>query len=121
MVIHDGDVGRTGMCPAEHDAPLIIDSDRVKAGEVPLKRLEPVAGRYAQVEKDLGCVEHVELAQGNSTDVGRDSPGQAPRLSVIERLRGTIGERDDHRRQGSRYMDAVQPGTASGSPEVRDG
>ena len=38
MVIHDGDIGRTGIRPSEDDTPLVVDAYGMESGESPLER-----------------------------------------------------------------------------------
>ena len=49
VVVDDLDVEGTGGAPDEADAPRVVDADAVLAGTIALERLEPIAGRNAEV------------------------------------------------------------------------
>ena len=72
MVVGDLDVCRTGRCPGEADAPLVVDSDAVLPLPVAMQLLEAVARRYSKVVDVFGGVEDQELAVGNSLKVGAE-------------------------------------------------
>ena len=92
MVIHNGDLGWTGLGPAEDKPPLVIDSDRMKARAVAAKGFEAVAGGHGKVREPGGPVHLHELAQGDAGDGGK-----APVLFLPEKLLGVgVGERLDH-------------------------
>lgn len=38
MVIHDGDIGRIGMCPAKDDAPLVVHADGMNPRKIAFER-----------------------------------------------------------------------------------
>src|SRR6185437_957951 len=61
MIIADLDVGRSLLCPFETQAKLIVDAHAVLPVPIALQRLEPVAGRRAQIIERSRGVEHIEL------------------------------------------------------------
>jgi len=62
VIVQDLDVFRSGHCPAEADAVLIVHADAVLPGAVANESLQPVARRYAQVFKATGDLQLAELA-----------------------------------------------------------
>lgn len=93
MIIHDGNFRRTGVCPAEGNAPLVVDADRVEAGQIALERLQPVTGRDGHILQTPGSVELNELPQGDARD-GREA---AVLLGTKKLLGVGVGEGLDHR------------------------
>lgn len=69
MVIGDFDVMRAVLLPCETDAVLVVDPDRMLPRAIALERLQPVAGRCAQVVKYMGRVQHPQFAQGHTLEV----------------------------------------------------
>ena len=68
MVIHDGDVRRPGVSPAEDDPPLVIDPDGMPPGETAFQGFEPVAGRHLEVVQLSRLVHLNQLPQGHPGD-----------------------------------------------------
>jgi hypothetical protein len=65
VVVHDLDVVGVAGLPAEADAPLVVDADRVLTLPVALEPFESVAGGDPQVGGFLRGIEHAQLAQGS--------------------------------------------------------
>lgn len=68
MVIHDGDIGRTGMCPAEHDAPLVVDADGMATRKIAFERLHAVPRRHLEIVQLSGLVHLDEFPHGGTRD-----------------------------------------------------
>jgi len=62
MIVYDLDFVRPGIRPAEHDPPLIVDSDRVFAGQISLQSLKPIARRKRHVAQRTGIIQVHQLA-----------------------------------------------------------
>ena len=78
MVIQDGDIGRTGMCPAEHDAPLVVDADGVKTRKIAFEGLQAVSGRNLEIVQLSGLVHLDELPHGWTRDGVKVAVGLRP-------------------------------------------
>jgi len=92
MVIRDADFGRPLIGPTEDDAPLLVDPNGMKSGEVAFQCLEAIAGWNAQIVESSGPVHLNEFPQGNSGN-GVETPIS---LFVEELLRVGISEGLDH-------------------------
>src|SRR5215207_9241658 len=93
MVVDDLDILGSSIDPAEADAPLIVDADRVLALAIPLQGFEPVSRRDFQILQPACDVEQAELPQGRILKIGREAPA-APAGPYPLGL--TIGEAQDH-------------------------
>jgi hypothetical protein len=86
MVIHDGDLGRTGIRPSEHDAPLVVDADGMESRKIAFERFESVAGRHLEVIQCAGLVHLNEFPQSHAGDGGETTitlrPKQFLRIPV---------------------------------------
>lgn len=69
MVINNFYVIGVALLPAKADAPLRVDAYAVLALPVTMQLFQPVPRRHAQRIDIVGCIEHVQLAQGNMLDV----------------------------------------------------
>ena len=58
MVIHNLDVESVGFLPAEANAPLVVDSDRMLPLSGAFERLQPIAGQAAEILEKRGRVEY---------------------------------------------------------------
>ena len=63
LTADDLDVEGIGGAPDEADAPLIVDADAVLASTIALERLEPIAGRNAEVGEGVGRIEDDEFSK----------------------------------------------------------
>jgi hypothetical protein len=54
--------------PNETDSPLIVNADAVLPPTVTFKRLEPIAGRHAQIRESLGVIDHIQLPGRHGRD-----------------------------------------------------
>jgi hypothetical protein len=79
MVINDLDVFGTCPCPAEADAPLVVDPDAVLALPIAAKHLESVSGRHTQVVEAGGNLELAQLAASHCRDILESSHPLAAR------------------------------------------
>lgn len=92
MVVHDGHLGGAVLRPSEDDPPLLVDADRMEAGQLAFQGLQAVAGRHGQIGELPGPVHLDQLAQGHPGD-----GIEAPILLLPEQLLGVrIGEGLDH-------------------------
>ena len=93
VVVDDLDVEGIGGAPDEADAPLIVDADAVLASTIALERLEPIAGRNAQVGEGVGRIEDDEFPKRDALKAG----GQTTRAATLkERFRVGVAEGADH-------------------------
>ena len=96
VVVDDLDVEGIGGAPDEADAPLIVDADAVLADTIAPERLEPIAGRNAQVGDGFGRIEDDELPKRDALKAG----GQTTRAATLkERFRVGVAEGADHARE----------------------
>ena len=91
MVVENVDVRRSGIGPAEQDAPLAIDPDAVQTGQSALHSLQSIPGWGLEVIQCVGIVEHVEFP---ACDWGYRGPAGAAGLDAVrkETLDGAIGK-----------------------------
>jgi hypothetical protein len=94
VVVHDLNIGRTVARPAEADAPLIVDPDRVLALPIPPQGFEPIGGRNPKVTKPFGCIDCFELPAGYLEYLNREALWT---LAVENCLRNLIFEAPDQR------------------------
>src|SRR5262245_34709261 len=57
VIIHDFDFLGSGLGPPEHDPPLVVNSDRVFAGEASLQSFKLVSRRYCQVGQNDSVIQ----------------------------------------------------------------
>jgi hypothetical protein len=69
VVVHDFHIFGARIRPPKADAPLIIDTNAVRAGTVALERFKTIAGRHSQILQSAGDLELSQLAPRNSSDV----------------------------------------------------
>ena len=60
--------------PAEHNPPLIIDSDAVESTQVPTKCMKTITRRRSQVIDVVGSIDDIELVQYGDKYVLRQTP-----------------------------------------------
>jgi hypothetical protein len=96
VVVDDADLVGAAVSPAEKDAPLVVDADRVIAGEVALERLESVARRDSQILESLGGLESDQFAHGGADEVGGKAAGTGGPSSTGEVFGGAVTEAPDH-------------------------
>jgi hypothetical protein len=93
MVIYNLHVVRSGILPAETDAPLIVDPDRVLAGSIAAQLFQAVARRSELVAEVFCFVEVNQLASRGPLDRRR----KLRRLAAFENVSGFIAsETLDH-------------------------
>lgn len=73
MIVYDGNFVRVAGSPAEYDAPLVIDADRVLPLAVAAKGFESVAGWHPEVSQVGGVMEVEQLAPRDSVERGRQA------------------------------------------------
>jgi hypothetical protein len=89
VIVNDFHIFGPGRSPSEADSPLFIDSDAVLPIAIALQRLEPIAGRAAQVSQIVGGIQYEQLAVCGSLQFWRKL---LDRLT-LPNLRGTgVGE-----------------------------
>lgn len=69
MIVHDLDVFRVPVNPAEANPKLVVDTDAVLPGTITLERFQPVARRYAQKIQRTGSVHKIEFSACHRLDV----------------------------------------------------
>ncbi len=57
MIVHELNVIGVPVAPDKADAPLLVDADRMLSAPLAGERLQPVAGRHAQVVEPRNGVE----------------------------------------------------------------
>src|SRR5674476_812211 len=78
VVVHDLDVGGSGVGPDEADPPLLVDADAVLSGPVSAECFQSVAGRHSEVVQRFGGIQHHQLPQGCSFDTWVDALDSLP-------------------------------------------
>lgn len=97
MIIGDLHVFCSGRRPVETDTILFIYSDTILAFPIAPQYLEPVTRRNAEIIQLCGGIDLVELSKGDAPDVARQNTSCVRRIyPVIDILRGSIRERNDH-------------------------
>ena len=65
MIVDDGHLFRSGGCPAECDAPLVVDSNGMEACSIASESFKPIAGWYGEIAES-DCLIHLDqLSQGD--------------------------------------------------------
>jgi hypothetical protein len=82
--------------PAEHNAPLIVDADAVKAPKIATQSLKAITRRRTQIIEQLGSVEHVQLHNRCLHDIRWKLPDPVTSNTMEEIFRRTISEGYDH-------------------------
>jgi hypothetical protein len=104
VVVNEFDVMRPGGAPPEADPVLIVHSNAVTPGSIPLELFEPVAGRDSQVADPLRRIDVGQFAPRHALDVCTDL---ANRLSLPDSQRIGVPERlvreHDPNNNGLRY------------------
>jgi len=68
MVIADADCGWAKFVPDEHDAPLVVDPDRVASRKVSPQGFQTVSRWDGKILENLYPVHLDEFAQGDASD-----------------------------------------------------
>lgn len=93
MVVDDLDIMGVSRSPAETDPPLLVDTNAVLAGTIPLELLQTVSGRDPEIVEHRGRIEHPELPQSDLLNVG----AQLPHGAALEEAFGVaVTEALDH-------------------------
>jgi hypothetical protein len=93
MIVHDFYVARLTGIPSETDAPLIVDPDAVLPFSFASQRLQPVAGRIAQIVDGQRGIQQAQFIQRPLMDIRREFPGGDSRPDALSFL---TTERPDH-------------------------
>jgi hypothetical protein len=64
VVVHDFNIECIILLPSETNPPSVIDAYRILAGSVSFELLKTVGGRYPQIFKADGTMQHAQFAQG---------------------------------------------------------
>src|SRR5437899_9216487 len=95
MVIYDLHLACT-VVPPENDSPLLVNSNRVIAGKIAFKGLEPIPRRSTQVQQALRRVQILQLPLSNLSQVRGETTGHAGLAIEEQVLRKLSPERDYH-------------------------
>src|SRR5271165_6855584 len=83
VIVGDPRAARLALLEREEDAPPVVDSDAVPAGQVALQFLQVVAG--AREVGELGCGgDLVELAASDRPDVLGNGPGRLGVVAIVD-------------------------------------
>jgi hypothetical protein len=93
MVVADFHIVGVLSLPAEADAPLVVDTDRVLSRSVSSKRLQTITGWHSKIVQRARSVQLHELPQGDTLDLGRKS---VRTFASPKALRSTARETSDH-------------------------
>jgi len=93
VVVGDFNVERMAVFPDEAYPELVVDTDRVLAGPIPLQGLKPVARRYTQIHDISRRRQHCQLAPGSFQQVSWKALGQTSGGNGFRRF---VSERFDH-------------------------
>ena len=78
MVVHDFDVLRPGLPPAEDDPPLIVDADCVLSAELAPQLFKTVAWRDGQIVEACGGVQLHQFPAGDLGEICIEAFRRAP-------------------------------------------
>jgi hypothetical protein len=92
MVVCDRDIGGALCGPAEDNAPLVVDPDRVPAGCPALEWFKSVSLWHGKVLHLFSRIHRDQLAQGDSGNPGKTAVGLLPE----EFLRVVVAEGNNH-------------------------
>lgn len=68
MVVADFNIAGAGICPAEADTVLIVDTDAPLTGAISTQRFKAICRWHAQVSKRNRGIQHRQLPHGDSAD-----------------------------------------------------
>src|SRR5271165_4979203 len=89
VIVGDSRAARVALLEREEDAPLVVDSDAVPAGQVALQFLQVVAG--AREVGELGCCgDLVELSASARPDVLGYGPCRLGVVAVVDIVCGFV-------------------------------
>lgn len=92
MIIDDRNLFGSGISPSEDDAPLIVNSDRVKPFEISAQGLKAIAWRHPQILKGLRLIHLDQFPQRHPSDPRKSTV----RLFLEKLFRIAIGKRLNH-------------------------
>jgi len=92
VVVHDLNVVRLVVDPAEHNSPLLVHADAVEALPVALERLEVVSRRRTQIKQRLSSIQQIKLSETRRDQIRRKSARLARSAAVVEILGPGIPE-----------------------------
>jgi hypothetical protein len=98
MVIDNSYFMRFRGVPAEHNTPLIVDADAVKAPKIATQSLKAITWRRTQIFEHVGGVEHVQLHQRCLHDIRGKPPDPVASNTMEEIFRRTVSKGYDHAR-----------------------
>lgn len=93
MVIHDFDVVRGAIPPAEADSPLVVHANTVLAHPIAFEFFKPIPRRHPQVRDLFRRVDEAELAQHEPMELRRKAPDG---FAAEEPFGIAIGKTVDH-------------------------
>jgi len=93
VVVDDADFGRVSIGPAEHDAPLVIQANRVEPPQVALQSLQPIARRDPEILDAGRRIEDQALSERDTPDLLQES---LQALSAEEVSGATVGKTRNH-------------------------
>jgi hypothetical protein len=97
VVVRDFDIVGITVLPAKADAVLLIDSDTMLAGPIPLEAFEAVTWRYSQLAQVSNPIHLVELAARNGPESPRTCLSGGLGIPAVEDVRcPAIGKRPYH-------------------------
>jgi len=73
MIVCDLDLLRPAFAPPEYDPPLIVDSDRMLAGQIASQGFQSISGWRRKIAEGGGGIELHQFAAGDFGDVARKS------------------------------------------------
>jgi hypothetical protein len=76
------DISRAIFGPAKNNTPLRINTNAVKALEFALERFKSIPRRGAQVVKDLGSIQYIELIKRKFMYLAWELSGMTARNAV---------------------------------------
>ena len=104
MVVDDPDLLGSMVRPAEHDTPLVVDTNGVKASQDALQGFQVVSGRDSQVTEGAGLIQLNQFPQPDPREGGETA-------ASFREKQGSglfVGERLDHELPSSMaLMDAI--------------
>jgi hypothetical protein len=107
MIIDDLDFV-SSIAPAKNDAPLIVDADRMAAGQFSFKRLQSIARRHSQIAQPRGGIQILQFALRDASELAGE-PSRDSTMAIEEQIFGQLApECNDHTTTLSDYDNIVK-------------
>jgi hypothetical protein len=92
MVVSKAHIEGFGTLPSKDKSPLVVDSDAMKPGQIPLQGFKVIARRGFKVPQIHGSVQHVKFPQSTFEDGWRELPGVLRWMAIEKGFSGFVAE-----------------------------